>query len=1324
MEDEKTCPKCLRSFLTYSFRNRHISQCGGDVLHQCNDCSKTFSRRFNLLRHKENIHGGKTRLAFACGVCNLVFERRKMVLTHRRLAHENKVTAFEVKEHAHNLARQVLRQRIPERIKTVEEAFLFSYKSVTLELKRHLSLCKVFKYALILHVEMIKLDADGVSADESEVFPFRSTYKQISHSTHVKPTVYEHFAFIRESILEFLHRGSGWILSDILMMDMEVAKCRVLAGGSGCGLHQLSFKRQAALDLSRGFSKSVRKRDKTADCFYLAVASHFFKSEATDVQLRKFVKDKFANVKSSTAMRVDQIRWFEKANSELDISISVLFVDEDENFVPLKAGCNIRAANQIVLLLFYTRGKKKASAHDMHYVRIANPEQFFSSHNGQTKSYRRKNYVCFHCFNSFVRKQAYETHISWCHDNVGQRLVYPGEGETISFEHRMKEYKLAYTVFFDFETLQCEPDAPCTCSKETLEFHERFHNGGEAVRASMILDEVMRTTWERKRHKRQKGCPHKTTVVKIQKGFAYKLFVFDRHGRMVECKLYVGEDAGDHFCDELLDLNDRLMEKIRNVEPMALTTADLDYLASEPDLCVICLDSLSTPKGNGAQRSVHHHDHINGSFIGLAHNYCNFITKEGMTIAAFSHNFSSYDSHIFLKELGSKKRAERLKTLSAIPLNSQKIKCLRINNIMMLDSLSFLPAPLAALTETLVLSKHKFPLLKQVEKSERKRKLLLRKGVYPYSFATSIQKLEETTQLPPRAAFANDIGDEECSLEDYAHAQKVFRTFNCQNMMDYTKLYLTTDTILLAEAVTSLRNQIHGEFGLDLCQYLSLPMLSKDLMLKMTGAKIDLMHDSEMCAMVRNNIRGGLSYVNQRYFDATKEAEKTGEPRSLVYLDANNLYGAAMSLPLPKGNFTWVDKRGREDLRKNWRTRLKLDNPIGYICEVTMTYPKKLHKKHSSFPLAPEHCTIDETHLSPYAKKALFRIDGKKRYKGRKLTSTFRKRRKYVVHGANLRFYLQQGLKLLKVHRAISFSQESFIKPYIDACTKLRAEATTKERKDLFKLLCNSLFGKWIENIMNRMNMSFVFSEKDAVYHNSHPLYKGSIICDRNFSMSIRNKSEIYMNQSWSLGFAILELSKLIMQKLFYTKIRPALHRRCTLLMTDTDSFVLACPKETSDDVVKAIAGTMDFSNYDVHHELFTEKRKAKVGYLKNEVPKDCITKFVGIRSKSYAFQTASGKGNMKKCKGVVRRYLPKLTFQDYTKCLATLTKTEVEQVSIQSKNHENRLLKSNRVAFSSFDDKRYLLCPIHSVPYGSRLIRKSKRLGNCYFCVNPNVLV
>ena len=147
----------------------------------------------------------------------------------------------------------------------------------------------------------------------------------------------------------------------------------------------------------------------------------------------------------------------------------------------------------------------------------------------------------------------------------------------------------------------------------------------------------------------------------------------------------------------------------------------------------------------------------------------------------------------------------------------------------------------------------------QCEPNERRRELLTRKGVYPYSSLTSVRDLYRQTTLPDIERFYNELTGEHCTAEDHEHAKRVFAEFECENMIEYTMLYLMTDVYLLAEAVTHFRNMVYKDFKLDVCNYLSTPMLAKDLMLKQTGAKIQLLADQEMTQLVRSNIRGGLS---------------------------------------------------------------------------------------------------------------------------------------------------------------------------------------------------------------------------------------------------------------------------------------------------------------------------------------------------------------------------------------------------------------------------------------------------------------------------------
>ena len=659
----------------------------------------------------------------------------------------------------------------------------------------------------------------------------------------------------------------------------------------------------------------------------------------------------------------------------------------------------------------------------------------------------------------------------------------------------------------------------------------------------------------------------------------------------------------------------------------------------------------------------------------------------------------------------------RISHCRALPINSQKFRTLELNNTLFLDSCSFLGDSLAKLTDTLKASNHDFPILSQLEGDADRRQLLTRKGVYPYSFATSIARLKNAEKLPQIGHFYSDLDEEACNSEDYEHARRVFDEFGCENMLDYTLLYLRTDVYLLAEAVMNLRRMVFDEFRLDICNYLSLPMLSKDLMLKMTGVKIELIQDPQMSNLVQHNIRGGLSYINQRL-----ACSRSGF--SLLYLDANNLYGKAMTFPLPLRDFRWMERDEIEDMKLNWREMIHAEDGCGYIFEVTMRYPTKLHLAHNSYPLAPEHVEIDESMLSPYARKSLLDTTGKKKHRSKKLTATFRDRERYLVHGLNLKLYLEQGLELVEIHRGITFYQEAFVKPYIELCSKRRAEAPTKSMKDLYKLLCNSLYGKFIENIMKRLECCFNFAQRDAIVRNSSPLYQGFKVLGEDLSVSYLKKPSVKMTQSWAIGFAILELSKYVMQSSYYESVRPKLNNEVSVLMSDTDSWVLQTKQASCDETIEKLGRDfMDCSNYDENHKLYSAHNKAVVGKFKNEVPNTDIKRFVGLRAKSYAFDTDSAREDTRKCKGIKKSKVRKLRFEDYQKCLDQNVSVEVEQRQLRSFNHENRMIKCQKKAFSSFDDKRYLLCSVHSVPYGSYLIENFEKTGVCFFCRRPNFL-
>ena len=273
------------------------------------------------------------------------------------------------------------------------------------------------------------------------------------------------------------------------------------------------------------------------------------------------------------------------------------------------------------------------------------------------------------------------------------------------------------------------------------------------------------------------------------------------------------------------------------------------------------------------------------------------------------------------------------------------------------------------------------------------------------------------------------------------------------------------------------------------------------------------------------------------------------------------------------------------------------------------------------------------------------------------------------------------------------------------------------------------------------MDCRFNRTREQATANASHPCHKGTLVCGEELSISFLKKKKLKMHQSWGVGFSILEISKLIMQKLYYDEIIPNLGEgNVSIVMSDTDSFLLEVKGWTEDDIMRKLAHVMDFSNLDKTHPLYDASRSKVPGYLKNEVPKNIIEESVALKSKTNAIRFRAVKRSKNTAKGVKRSVKDNIPFDKFLACLDGIKEMQVEQNCIRSKNHVNHMLRSKKVAFSSFDDKRFLLCPKHSAPYGSALARKKRphpttsssrgklsylargRPG-CYFCQFPKKL-
>ena len=415
------------------------------------------------------------------------------------------------------------------------------------------------------------------------------------------------------------------------------------------------------------------------------------------------------------------------------------------------------------------------------------------------------------------------------------------------------------------------------------------------------------------------------------------------------------------------------------------------------------------------------------------------------------------------------------------------------------------------------------------------------------------------------------------------------------------------------------------------------PGLSWDALLKHTDIKLELLTDCNMYLFIEKGMRGGISTEMQRYAKANNPYLNVYDPEKetsyILYLDANNLYGWAMSQPLPVGNFRWMRKMPTEKQIMSWQVNRK----TGFILEVDLEYPQELHDKHNNYPLAPETTQVPGDWYSPY-QQDLARELGLTKDKTEKLLLTLRDKKNYVIYHRNLQLYLSLGMSLKKVHSVLAFDQEDWIEPYIRLNTELKKKAKSYFEKNFFKLMNNSVFGKTMENLRNRTIVKLVRADEHRKLQSllSDPLYAQHSIFGESVAGIQMHKDHILMNRPVYTGMCVLELSKTLMYDFYYNHLEPKYGSNCQLLYTDTDSLLLDIKAKG---VYKDMRENLDYydtSDFSKDHPLHSQTNKKVLGKMKDGCGGALISEAVCLRSKMYSILLEKDK-NIKKAKGTTK---------------------------------------------------------------------------------------
>ena len=909
-----------------------------------------------------------------------------------------------------------------------------------------------------------------------------------------------------------------------------------------------------------------------------------------------------------------------------------------------------------------------------HYVFIKNYDKLIGS---QTNGGTNKLFHCRYCQHGFKRQNLLDKHLErGCLAVEGQSVKMPDEGSEIVFKNHYRKFKCPFTIYADFECLTME-----TGNFEPVNQHNSYTQ------------------------KYQKHSPS-----------GFKLNVVDSISETSDAYTYRGVDCMDVFCDKIKEIENKLMKILTTNKEIEMTCDDITNFNNATH-CYLCSGEITDD--DKKEGKVRDHCHITGKYRGCAHNVCNInYNHKNIKIPVFFHNLKNYDAHLIISHAHKMKCKKKI---DVIAQNSEKIISFGFDHLIFKDSFGFLTSSLDKLVK---LNKYKeidgvdvllenwqnnFKFSKQNDyiKNNHDLHLLTDKGVYPYDYMNSWDKFDET-ELPPKEAFFSKLSNEHISDADYERAKNIWNHFEIKTMGEYHDLYLKTDVLLLTDVFENFRNMCLEYYELDPAHYYTLPNFGWDAMLLKTGVNLELIHDLEMYEMVEKGLRGGMCQVSKKHVTANNKYMKNYDTDVISsyinYLDANNLYGLAMSHKLPYGELQWSDDIYDTDDISNYK-----DGDDGYILEVDLEYPETLHDLHSDYPLAPENMSVSADMVSDFSKTIYGEYHNGKQVtdeKGKKLILNVMDKTCYVVHIRNLKYYLEMGLKLKQIHRTIKFKQSEWLKPWIDFNTTKRKQSTNEFYKDLFKLMNNAVFGKTMEDVRSHQEFELVDNIVRLEKCLNNPTLKNRHIINDSLVGVEKIKQVVKLNKPIYIGMAILDLSKLHMYEFFYGVLKPKYGDRIKLAYTDTDSFVTHIE---TDDVFKdfrEIGENMDFSDYPVDHPNHSTANKKRIGKFKDEVNGKIISEFIGLKPKMYAMQMDDGI-DYKKAKGVPKNIVKKhINFNMYKKTLNENTKSNVQFQAIRSYNHQLYSITCSKSGLSNFENKRYYVSNDESYPHGHYRIK------------------
>ena len=1000
----------------------------------------------------------------------------------------------------------------------------------------------------------------------------------------------ESFNEMIEKMLASLHTfassGSGWIQERLVQIRVSFARYRPIRASSFIEL-PLQLRNDSSL-------LNIRNHDDN-NCFtYCYQAAFCFQNNiipslpnVRDIvavsnpdAYRRLDESTVPNGEFSMPMGFHDIPKFECLNNT---QVNVFGIEKKQLF-PMLVSSNTSYEMRLDLLLLYESNKH-------HYVLIKDLVKLFCS--VMSIEYRSSFSICRNCFwlCTYSDETVLNEHVSKCSENAPATVRMPTPHNNLyKFKNWSATWFAPVVIYFDFESF-LNPVHGCQSNQDAA--------------SSQVLE--------------------------VHRPCGFALAVIE-HGN--EKPIYTHLDSSDDCMTTFVNLLHQLAKDIYGKKRRyPFYKGDRNVLREDDaKSCWICQTDF-TPEDDKKDLD---HCHYSGKFLGWAHPKCNRARRNSRFISVVGHNIQNYDLHHLCLAL---QECHPSTTISVIPASDEKYISMELGvhvdtiinkrnqpikvyeYLRFIDSYKLFNASLEKLVDTLPdtafgIVKSMFPDLHMGSLP-----LLKQKGHYPYSYVTDRTKFAEKS-LPPLQEWKNTLENGAVAIteDELRHAQRMWNLLSCEKLQDYHDGYLRLDVALLACCAEYCRRLSFDTYGLDIIQFYTAPNMARDAALRITKARVELLTDQQHLHMIEPAVRGGLASVfDSRLFVANNKLlpgyNSEAESTFGLLVDANNLYGGVMQTEkLPLGGFKFNETITIDEILATADC-----SSIGYYVEVDLEYPTNLHDKHSDFPLAPEKRVVENEWLSEYQHS----IKNQNRLPSsnvKKLLQTLFNKWNYVVHYKLLQLYVKLGLRVIKVHKVLQFTQSPWLEPYISLNSRMRKEATSVFAQNYYKLMNNAMYGKTCESKRTRSNVKISRDADETTqivskFEFDH--YK--IFGDNMVALSSRPKT-ISWDTPTIVGASILDLSKLVMYRFHYEVMQT--HFNCRLLYSDTDSLLYKIYTENLVDEFMAkpfILDEFDFSNYPPDHCLYNAKNKRQVLKFKDEFAAFLITEFICLKPKLYS---------------------------------------------------------------------------------------------------------